>query len=151
MKTSEFRNFTAIAFIMISALTITGCNELSQGIQRQKFEFLYRINTEATLLKDYTNGINKTEDLDFFERRLYKFNSELLKINTIDGYEESKQIKQNLITLVEDNIASVNTIKMKQYPPGQNIRQEYEVLIMKEKIVDFLDKLNDEIVKTGKE
>lgn len=136
---------------MISALTITGCNELSQGIQRQKFEFLYRINTEATLLKDYTNGINKTEDLDSFERRLYKFNSELLKINTIDGYEESKQIKQNLITLVEDNITSVNTLKMKQYPPGQNIRQEYEVLIMKEKIVDFLDKLNDEIVKTGKE
>ncbi|MBK9333569.1 MAG: hypothetical protein IPM96_14510 [Ignavibacteria bacterium] len=151
MITSKYRIFFAVIFIINSILNITGCNEISQGLQREKFEFLYRMNTDATLLKDYTNGVQKYEDLDFYERNLSRMYTDILKMKTIEEYSESRALKENLLNIIEENINSVKSLKRKQYPPGEIIRQEYDVIVMKERTIDFLDRLNDEIVKVGRE
>ena len=151
MITSKYRIFFAVIFIINSILNITGCNEISQGLQREKFEFLYRMNTDATLLKDYTNGVQKYEDLDFYERNLSRMYTDILKMKTIEEYSESRALKENLLNIIEENINSVKSLKRKQYPPGEIIRQEYDVIVMKERTIDLLDRLNDEIVKVGRE
>ncbi|MBK8983203.1 MAG: hypothetical protein IPM38_13000 [Ignavibacteria bacterium] len=151
MITSNYRLIYAAIFTIYSIINLTGCNEISQGLQRQKFEFLYRMNTDATLLKDYTNGIQKYEDLDFYEIKLNRMYADIFKMKTIEGYSESRLLKENLMNIVEDNINSVKELKRKQYPPGEIIRHEYEVIVMKEKTADFLERINDEIIKVGKE
>ncbi|MBK8984389.1 MAG: hypothetical protein IPM38_19225 [Ignavibacteria bacterium] len=138
MITSKYRIFFAVIFIINSILNITGCNEISQGLQREKFEFLYRMNNDATLLKDYTNGIQKYEDLDFYERNLSRMYTDILKMKTIEEYSESRALKENLLNIIEENINSVKSLKRKQYPPGEIIRQEYDVIVMKERTIDFL-------------
>ena len=109
------------------------------------------MNNDVSLLKEYTAEISRYEDLDFYEQRMNKFYADVNKLETVNGYGESRILKEDLMKLIDDNIRSVNVLRMKQFPPGENLSGEYEILSMKEKVYDFLDRINEEIIRVGKD
>src|SRR5580765_3912224 len=85
-------------------MLISGCNQLSEGLQRKKFEFLYKLNNYGALFSEYTNDVSYFKDLDFYTERMKKFYTEVNSFQTVDGYGTSRVLKENLMTTIDDNI-----------------------------------------------
>lgn len=147
-------NFKKLILILVAAELIfasSGCDNISQGLQRSKFEFLYRMNNDVSLLKEYTFGLNKIDDLNFYEKKINNLYVSLNKMETVKGYGESNVLKEKLLDLIDKNLNSVKVLRNKNIPPDQIIKYELEVLTMKEDVSKFMESLNEEIIKVGRE
>ena len=143
--------YPVIVTLTIQILINSGCSEISQGLQRKKFEFLYKMNNYASLFREFTGGISYPEDLDFYETRMNKMYEDVSKIEEIEGYKVSGQLKDRFLIVIQENIRTADIIRQKKLPPKENIRNEYEVNIMNGRTDNFIKDLNDEISKVGKE
>lgn len=151
MKIFKIRFFLFFIVTAGIALNFTGCDNISQGLQRRKFEFLYRMNNDVTLLREYTSGINKAKDLKFFESKINNLYTSVNKMETVKNYSASDALKEQFLNLLDSDIEAVNVLKNKNLPPDQVIVDENEVHMMKENVNSFIEHLNAEIVKVGKE
>lgn len=151
MKIFKIRFFLLIIVTAGIAFNFTGCDNISQGLQRRKFEFLYRMNNDVTLLREYTSGINKAKDLKFFESKITNLYASVNKMETVKDYSASDALKEQFLNLIDSDIEAVNILKNKNLPPDQVIMDENEVHMMKENVNSFIEHLNAEIVKVGKE
>ncbi len=138
-------------YALIIIFAFTSCNQLSEGVQRKKFEYLYKLNNYASLFREYTNGLNTYEDLDFYENRIKKLYEDINKMEPLNEWGQSKTIKGNFLANINENLKSVDIIRQKQRPLSNNIRKEYDVLLMNERANKFVEELNDEISKAGKD
>ncbi len=139
--------FCLICFLILTS----GCNQYSEGLQRRKFEFLYKMNNYSALFSEYTNGLTYNKDSDFYDGRMKKLYEDVNKMETIDKWGTSRILKENFLKAIDDNIYSLKELKKKNLPAEENIRKEYEVIVMNERADNFLKELNDEIIKVGKE
>ncbi|MBK8553239.1 MAG: hypothetical protein IPL53_20135 [Ignavibacteria bacterium] len=130
---------------------ISGCDKISSGMQRKQFEFLYKMNNYSSLFREYTGGISYYSDLDFYENRMVKLHEDVSKMEAVPGYDVSEDLKAKLLITINENISSVNTIKQKQRPVTENIREEFDVRMMNERVDEFIEELNLEITKVGKQ
>ncbi len=140
-----------IIFIIIIMIMMSGCNKISEGQQRKKFEFLYKMNNNATLFREYTNEINYFSDLEFYEGRMKKLTEDINKADTVQNYTESDILKLSLLNTINVNINMADSLRRKSFKPSDNIREEYEVIIMNDGAEKFMTELNDEISRVGKE
>jgi hypothetical protein len=147
---SKFR-IAKIINLLTMLVLLSGCNNLSEGLQRRKFEFLYKMNNFASIFADYTGGLYYFNELDFYERRMRKLYEDVNKMKAVDGYGYSRVLKENFLNILDDNIKAAVSLKQKSIEPNEDIRKEYEVIVMNEKVNDYLTALNDEISKVGKE
>lgn len=139
--------------IIISVCTIywlSGCNQYSEGLQRKKFEFLYKLSNYTALLREYTYGINYFSDLDFYENRIKKVYEDVNKMKTIDEWGTSRLLKEKFLSTTDDNLNSVNTLRKKMLPSAESIKKEYDVILMNERVEIFNNELDEEISKAGK-
>lgn len=141
------RLFTVLLFIFL----LNGCNQLSEGLQRKKFEFLYKLNNYASLINEYTNSITYYSDIDFYEGRMKKHYEDVNRMETVEGWGHSRVLKENLLTTIDLNLKTLETFKQKMLPLSQDIRKEYDIIVVKERSTHYLDALEDEIAKVGKE
>ena len=148
-----FKKNIFLVFIYLSIFTfiISGCNEISQGLQRKKFEFLYKMSNYASLFREYTGGISYSEDLDIYEKRMSKLYEDVSKMEDIDGYKTSGELKDKFLIVIQENIRTADIIRQKRLIPKENIRNESEVMIMNDRADNFIKELNEEISKVGKE
>jgi len=151
MKHSKFSKLFTILIALEIIFSINGCDKISQGLQRNKFEFLYRMNNDVTLLREYTSGINKAEDLKFFESKLNNLYASVNKMETVKNYGGSDALKEQFLNLIDSDLEAVKILKDKNLPADDVIKDEYEVQIMKDNVNSFIEHLNAEIVKVGKE
>ncbi len=151
MKIFREKAITKIACILILITVISGCEKISQGMQRRQFEFLYKMNNYAALFREYTGGISFYSDLDFYENRMEKLHEDVSKMETVRGYETSEDLKAKLLITINENITSINVIRQKQLPLTENISKEWDVRMMNERVDGFINELNDEINKVGKQ
>lgn len=135
--------------LLISILT--GCDQISQGLQRKKFEFLYKMNNYSTLFREYTNGINLFNDIEFYDGRMKILYEDIAKVETVEGYGASRILKENFLTAIDENIKTINSFRQKSLKPTDNIKKEYDIIIMNERADKFIKELNEEISKVGKE
>lgn len=143
-----FRN-TVLLICLLSV--ILSCNQMSQGLQRRKFEFLYKLSNYAAIFKEYTYEITYYKDLDFYEVKMKKLYEDINNIETVKEWETSKVIKEKFLNTIDSNLQSINTFRQRMMPSGENIRKEYDILIMNERADKFIEELNREISKVGKE
>lgn len=148
-----FKKNIFLVFIYLSIFTfiISGCNEISQGLQRKKFEFLYKMNNYASLFREYTGGISYSEDLDIYEKRMSKLYEDVSKMEDIDGYKTSDELKDKFLIVIQENIRTADIIRQKKMKPDENIRNDIEVMLMNDRTDNFIEELNEEISKVGKE
>lgn len=147
------RPVNAISFILIfiCVMSAGSCNQLSQGLQRRKFEFLYKINTSATIFREYTSEVTYFRDLDFYIQRMKKFSEDINKIKAVEGYDYSATLLARFYDSVNENISSAEAVLKKSLAQDENIKKEYDIIVMNERADNFLKQVNDEIAKVGKE
>lgn len=138
-------------FLLISAYIISGCNEISHGLQRKKFEFLYKMNNYSSLFREYTGGISFYGDLEFYDNRMKKLYEDVNAMEIIKGYDASTKLKNNFLTVIDENVISVRKLKLNQLPLNENIRKEYEISVMNDRVDNLIKDLNEEISRVGKE
>jgi hypothetical protein len=138
-------------YLLILFAFIISCNDISEGLQRHKFEYLYKLNNYAVLLREFTNNIIYFKDLGIYKVKLEKLYEDINKIKTVDGWGTSRVLKEKFLTLIEENTGTADTLSKKNIPSDKNIRKEYDVIIMHERVDKYITELNDEISKTGKE
>ncbi|MFZ1322816.1 MAG: hypothetical protein WAT71_14765 [Ignavibacteria bacterium] len=151
MKHFKFSKLFIILIAVKIIFSVYGCDKISQGLQRSKFEFLYRMNNDVSLLREYTAGINKIEDLKFFESKINNLYASVNKMETVKNYGESDALKEQLLNLIDSDLEAVKILKDKNLPADQVIKDEFEVQMMKDNVSSFIEYLNAEIVKVGKE
>ena len=127
------------------------CNQISEGQQRRKFEFLYKLNNHASFLREYTNSITYYKDLDFYEGRMKMLYADVIKIDIIKDWGVSRVLKENFLKTIDDNLQTLNNFKQKQFPISEKIKQEYDIIVMNERVDNFMKELNDAISIVGKE
>ncbi|MEO8210742.1 MAG: hypothetical protein ABI840_09270 [bacterium] len=146
-KMSAGKIFFVIYFISL----LVGCNEISQGLQRKKFEFLYKLNNYSAIFREYTNEINNFKDIEFYQGRMKKLYEDINNIAPVEGYGYSRVLKDKFLAAIDENINTLNSFQKKSFQQSDYIRKEYEIIIMNERADNFIKELNDEISKVGKE
>lgn len=150
MKNS--RDVMVMSFILLIAVfLLSGCSEISQGLQRQKFEFLYKMNNYSSLFREYTGGITYPGDLDLYQNRMRKMFEDINSMKTVSGYEASLKLKENFLTAIDENMKAADKLKQEKYPEKENIRNDYIIMEMNDRTDNFIKDLNDEISRVGKE
>ncbi|MEO8665349.1 MAG: hypothetical protein ABI462_07620 [Ignavibacteria bacterium] len=140
-----------IVYIIFLLSVLAGCGKISVGMQRRKFEFLYKMNNYAALLRGFTNDLVYYKDLDFYEARMKQYYEDVNRMETIDGYGTSRVIKEKFLETIDTNVNTAETVRNKNFSPDYDIRKEYEVIVMNERIDNLAQVLNDEISKVDKE
>jgi hypothetical protein len=90
----------ALVFILIAAAC--GCG-LSQGLQRKKLEYTYKFKNQASLLNEFSYEIPNYSRLELYKDRVNKMQNDMNGINTIEGWERSKFIKEEFVNLLKAN------------------------------------------------
>jgi cell fate (sporulation/competence/biofilm development) regulator YmcA (YheA/YmcA/DUF963 family) len=120
-------------------------------LQRRQFEFLYKLNNSAALFREYTGGITYYSDLQFYENRIDKLYEDVSKIETIEGYKASENLKSKFLSTINENLNSVKVLQQKQQVLTENIRNEFDVRNMNDRVDEFIEELNAEIIKVGRQ
>lgn len=151
MKIFKFKKQITLILSSLFVLIQISCNQISSGQQRKKFEFLYKLNNKVSLLREYTNSITYFNELEFYEKRMKMLYTEVNRVELIKDWGESRLLKEKFLETIDDNLHSINTLKQKQVSPKENIRMEYDVIVMNERVDNYMKDLDDEISKVGKE
>lgn len=151
MKIFKEIKFEKVVSVLFLVSILSGCDQISQGLQRKKFEFLYKMNNNATIFREYTNGINSFNDIEFYDGRMKKLYDDVTNTETVDGYGTSRVLKESFLTAIDENLKTINSFRQKSFQPADNIKKEYEIIIMNERADKFIKELNDEISNVGKE
>jgi hypothetical protein len=137
--------------LLLSVSILNGCDEISHGQQRRKFEFLYKTNNFAAVFREYTNDIVKFSDLQLYETRMNKLYEDVNKFETVKGWTKSDAIKEDFLNSIDKSLNAVRSMKMKQSLYREFIKDEHEVILMRETAEDFLENVENEITVVGRE
>lgn len=128
------------------------CNELSTGEKRRKLEFLYKLNNEASVLRDYTYRIFSYDDLNFYKGRLESSEESVKNIAPVANWEKSNELKSLFLEKIKENKSITESmIKDKDKLFEKDIAGEKRVIGMKLIMDNFVDYLYRETSIVDKE
>jgi len=140
-----------ILFITI-LLFFVSCTDLSEGQRRRKLEFLYKLNNEASILRDYTYRIHSYEDLEFYIGRLEKSEEATMEMDLVKNWNRSDQLRELFLTKIKENIETTDSlIKDEEKLNDEEFTNNKKVIGMKMKMDDFVDYIYKEISVVDKE
>jgi len=141
-----------ITIFIILLLFFFSCNELSTGHKRRKLEFLYKLNNEASILRDYTYRIFSYKDLDFYKGRLESSEKSVNNIEPVANWEKSNELKSLFLEKIKENTEITESlIKDKEKFLEKDIVGEKRVIGMKMIMNNFVDYVYKEISVVDKE
>ena len=141
-----------ITIFIILLLFFFSCNELSTGQKRRKLEFLYKLNNEASILRDYTYRIFSYKDLDFYKGRLESSEKSVNNIDPVVNWEKSNELKSLFLKKIKENTEITESlIKDKEKLLEKDIAGEKRVIRMKMIMNNFVDYVYEEISAIDKE
>ncbi|MBL7128811.1 MAG: hypothetical protein ISS16_07475 [Ignavibacteria bacterium] len=140
-----------IIFIVLFLFSFS-CNELSTGQKRRKLEFLYKLNNEASVLRDYTYRIFSYEDLDFYKGRLESSEKSANNIEPVANWEKSNELKSLFLEKIKENAEITESLLSdKENLLEKDIAAEKRVIGMKMIMDSFVDYIYKEISVVDKE
>lgn len=151
MKNFKLKHITLLIYGSYILLITVNCNRISQGEQRRKFEFLYRLSNYAALTKELSAAIYHYKDISIYEEKFKNVRNDISKTDTLKNWNMSLLLKNEFIDIMDNNIKGIEELKKKVLKPDDIIKNEYEVIMMNERILVFTDKLNGIISDVGKE
>jgi hypothetical protein len=151
MKIFRCRLLSLLIYSSYIAVSTFNCNQISQGEQRRKFEFLYKLSNYISLTKEYTVTLVYFRDIPFFEERMKKMKEDIIKIEPVKTWNKSEVLKTKFITVLADNINSADSLKNLQLPPDESIKNSKETILIKERTSVFSEELDNVISEVGKE
>lgn len=141
-----------LSFLLIAAFSLLiSCDEISHGQQRRKFEFLYKTNNFATIFREYTNDIVNFKDLQLYETRMNKLYEDVNKFETVEGWRKSDAMKEDFLNAIDKNLNATRSMQKKQALYREFVKDEYDVIMMRETADEFLKTVDSEIIVVGKE
>lgn len=140
--------------ILFSTLLLffISCNDLSEGPKRRKLEFLYKLNNEASILRDYTYRIHSYEDLEFYKGRLEKSEEAAMEIDLVKNWNRSDEMRELFLMKIKENKETTDSlIKDEEKINDEEFPDNKKVIGMKMKMDDFVDYIYKEISIVDKE
>lgn len=151
MKTFRLSRLTLLIYISYFIAVSLNCNKISQGEQRRKFEFLYRMSNYVSLANEYSVSLVYFKDLSVFKVRMNKMKSDIEQTATLKNWSKSDELKEKLIIILGKNIASSEIVENMSLKSEERIDNEYEVILIKERMQNFSEELYSVITEVGKE
>ena len=151
MLNFNLRRLTLLIYSSYFILSAVNCNKISQGDQRRKFEFLYRLSNYAALTKELSVSLYYYKDITVYQEKFINIRNDIEKMTTIQNWDVSLVLKNEFIELLDDDIKNFSDLKSKNQKPDFVISDEFEVILIKERITIFIDNLNGIISDVGKE
>ncbi|MFC2093695.1 hypothetical protein ACFLSV_07330 [Bacteroidota bacterium] len=141
-----------IIIFIVLFLFFFSCNELSTGQKRRKLEFLYKLNNEASILRDYTYRIFSYKDLDFYKGRLESSEKSVNNIDPVANWEKSNELKSLFLEKIKENAEITESLlNDKENLLEKDIAGEKRVIGMKLIMDNFVDYVYKEISVVDKE
>ena len=141
-----------IVILIVLFLFSFSCNELSTGQKRRKLEFLYKLNNEASVLRDYTYRIFSYDDLNFYIGRLESSEKSAKNIEVVANWEKSNELKSLFLEKIKETTEITESlIKDKEKLLEKDIAGEKRVIGMKLIMDSFVDYVYKEISVVDKE
>lgn len=139
------------AFIFFVLAAVCGCG-LSQGLQRTKLEFTYKIKNQASLLNEFSYEIPNYSRLELYKDRVNKMQNDMNGINTIQEWERSKTIKDEFVNLLKINRAITDSL-LSSYSKEDSVKlsDNPSVRTMQENTGRYLEFIDKEISAVEKE
>lgn len=126
-------------------LFFVSCNDLSEGQKRRKLEFLYKLNNEASILRDYTYRIHSYKDLDFYKGRLEQSERATMEIDLVENWKKSSELRKLFLLKIGENKATTDSlIKEEGMTDDKELASNKRVVEMKRKLDDFVDNIYKE-------
>lgn len=151
MKIFKRTRLSLLIYVSSLCLLNVYCNEISQGDQRRKFEFLYKMNNYSSLVKEISNELVYYKNLSFFESKITIIKDEINRMEVLKNWDQSSAIKYDFIRLLDEDLISVYELKKLELDPDSNIRNELDVVRINDRIKFFNESLSILIVEVGKE
>ena len=104
------KNFYVKLFPVLFILSLASCNQISQGEQREKLQYLYGLKLQLTLLMDESFYLNSDSKL-----KSYKLDTRTIR-NTVensappDGWTEEKNFRDKFLKLIDNNLATTDSM-----------------------------------------
>lgn len=140
-----------VLIVLLLIIDTSGCNKISQGDQRRKFEYLYKMSNYATLFREYTGILSYHKDFEMYKKRMNKLYMDVSDMKIIPGYEPSIVLKTKFLEQIDNNLMIIQRYEKPDGADTLNISEEYQIRNMNENVDEFYNVLNDEISKVGKE
>lgn len=150
MKIFNLSKHCILLLPVLMILSLISCNEISHGEQRRKFEFLYKMNNSVAFLAEYTGSLTYFKDIEFYEDRMSKISEDVKKFPTIETWDVSGKIKEKFLNVVKSNLQNTSHLKTLKLKPEDNVKKEFDIIEMNERVNNFRDELDQEIVNAGK-
>lgn len=132
-------------------IALNGCNEISSGDKRRKFEFLYSMSNSVTMFSEYSGSLTYYKDLSFYEERIKLIREDIKNIKRLNNWDTSQNLKLAFVKVIDENLESVLILKNQNLSPEENIKKQYEAILIRERVADLKNSIEAEIVKVGKE
>lgn len=139
--------YLIIPSILLAALS--SCNRISQGEQRQKFEYLYGMKAQLSLLMDESYYLNSTQRLSSYKDDIKDIKRRVSELQPLEGWDEGAEIKKKFMDLIDRNLNLTDSL----IATGDSINFESNVTIDSMKAVenDLMEELDALISKVGRE
>jgi len=151
MKIFKSNTLTLLIYGSYIVSLLVGCGKISQGDQRRKFEFLYKLNNYISLTKEFSSSLFYYKDLPDYIERMIKMKSDVTDIETIKNWSISDSLKQRFIKLLDNNLKSASDLKSKNLNPDDKVKSELDVILIKERVANYTEELYKIIADVGKE
>lgn len=151
MKTFRLKHLTLLIYTVYCIAVSLNCNKISQGEQRRKFEFLYRMSNYVSLANEYSVTLVYFKDLPAFKVRMNKMKSDIEQTSTVKSWSKSESLKEKLIVILGKSITSSEAVENLNLKPDERIDNEYEVILIRERMQNFSEELYSIITEVGKE
>ena len=151
MKNFKLKHLSLLIYVTCICLTMINCNKISQGEQRRKFEFLYGLSNHASLTKELSTSLYYYKYRTVDDEKLINIRNDIEKIKTMPNWDVSLILKNEFLEILNDDIKDFADLKSKNLKPDFVIHGEFEVTLINERIIIFIDNLNRIISDVGKE
>lgn len=146
-----FEKYFFISICLFFLLHKSGCNEISSGDKRRKFEYLYSLSNTVTMFSEYSVSLTYYKDLNFYEERIKLIRDDVSHFNPVKSWNASESLKNSFLTTIDENLQSISLLRKLNLPPDENLRKQYEAIMIRERVAKLKEDIEEEIVRVGKE
>lgn len=108
------------------------------------------MNNSVAFLAEYTGSLTYFKDIEFYEDRMSKISEDVKKFPTIETWDVSGKIKEKFLNVIKSNLQNTSHLKTLKLKPEDNVKKEFNIIEMNERVNNFRDELDQEIVNAGK-
>lgn len=136
-------------FPIVLLAALFSCNRISQGEQRQKFEYLYGMKAQLSLLMDESYYLNSNQRLSSYKDDTKDIKRRVSELEPLEGWDEGTEIKNKFMDLIDRNLDLTDSLISAK--DSINFESNASIDNMKAVENDLMEELDALISKVGRE